>query len=147
MELVERNLVRNRVLHVVCGAFYDRWHEVSVSCGKDADAQTVDWGKANSLEDLRTALSRGIYDTVCMVYSETSTSVLNPVPEMAAVMRDFPDVVFCLDVVSALGVTSVPVDEWGVDLCFASVQKGVAMPPGVAIFSVCEKAMQRARTR
>jgi aspartate aminotransferase-like enzyme len=37
------------------------------------------------------------------------------------------------------------VDDWGVDVCFASVQKGLALPPGFAVFSVSHKAMERAK--
>lgn len=146
MEACARNVVSDRVLHLTCGSFSEQWHQISRRCGKEADALSVEWGKANRPEDLRKALETGRYDTVCMVYSETSTSAQNPLPELAAVMRDFPDVVFCLDTVSALGATPVLVDEWGVDVCFASVQKGLALPPGFAIFSVSAKAMARART-
>jgi aspartate aminotransferase-like enzyme len=101
---------------------------------------------ANRPDAVRTALATGKYDTLCMVHSETSTSVLNPLPEIAAVVREFPDVVFCLDTVSSLGAAPVLVDDWGVDVCFASVQKGLALPPGFAVFSLSEKALQRART-
>ena len=146
MEACSRNLVAKRALHLTCGSFSEQWHEISQRCGKETDALSVEWGKANRPEDLKRALDTGQYDTVCIVYSETSTSVQNPVPELAAVIRNYPDVVFCLDTVSALGATPVLVDEWGVDVCFASVQKGLALPPGFAVFSVSNKAMERAKT-
>jgi aspartate aminotransferase-like enzyme len=146
MEACARNLVAKRALHLTCGSFSEQWFKIAQQCGKPADAQSVEWGKANRPEELRRALATGQYDTVCMVYSETSTAVLNPLPEMAAVMREFPDIVFCVDTVSALGASPVLVDEWGIDVCFASVQKGLALPPGFTVFSVSAKAMERART-
>ena len=146
MEACSRNLVAKRVLHLTCGSFSEQWHMISRDCGKDADALSVEWGKANKPAELERALETGKFDTVCMVFSETSTSVMNPLPELAAVVKQFPDVVFCLDTVSALAATPVYVDEWGVDVCFASVQKGLALPPGFTVFSMSEKAMARART-
>lgn len=145
-EAVARNCIAKRGLFLTCGAFSDNWHRIALACGKEADADAVEWGKANRPETLRAALTTGKYDTVCMAHSETSTSVLNPLPEIAAVMREFPDVVFCVDAVSSLGVSPVLVDKWGIDVCFASVQKGLALPPGFAVFSVSEKAMARAQT-
>lgn len=146
MEACARNVVSKRGLHLTCGSFSEQWYEISRQCGKEADALSVEWGKANRPDDLKKALDTGKYDTVCSVYSETSTAVLNPLPEIAAVVRGYPEVVFCVDTVSALGATPVMVDEWGIDVCFASVQKGLALPPGFAVFSVSAKAMERART-
>lgn len=146
MEACSRNLIAQRALHLTCGSFSEQWHMISQECGKEADALSVEWGKANRPEELKKALASGKYDTVCMVYSETSTSVMNPLPELAEVVREFPDVVFCLDTVSALGASPVLVDDWGVDVCFASVQKGLALPPGFTVFSVSQKAMKRARS-
>ncbi len=146
MEACSRNLIAKRALHLTCGSFSEQWHMISHECGKEADALSVEWGKANKPEQLRAALDTGKYDTVCMVFSETSTSVMNPLPELAAVVRDFPDIVFCLDTVSALAASPVYVDEWGVDVCFASVQKGLALPPGFTVFSVSQKALDRAKT-
>lgn len=144
-EAVVRNCIAKRSLHLVCGAFSENWHQIALTNGKEADAQSVPWGMANRPETLRASLSTGKYDTVCIAHSETSTSVQNPLPEIAEVMREFPDVVFCVDAVSSLGASPVLVDEWGIDVCFASVQKGLALPPGFAVFSVSEKAMARAQ--
>jgi aspartate aminotransferase-like enzyme len=145
-EAVIRNLVRERSLHLVCGAFSENWHNIALACGKEADAERVEWGHANRPESLRAALATGRYDTLCVVHSETSTSIQNPLPELAEVVREFPEVIFCVDAVSSLGASPVKVDDWGIDVCFASVQKGLACPPGFAVFSVSAKAMERART-
>jgi aspartate aminotransferase-like enzyme len=144
-EAVARNCVAKRSLHLVCGAFSENWHQIALACGKQADAEAVPWGMASRPERVRSALATGRYDTLCVVHSETSTSVQNPMAEIAEVIREFPDVVFCVDAVSSLGAAPVLVDDWGIDVCFASVQKGLAMPPGFAVFSVSEKAMARAR--
>lgn len=145
MEVAARNLIARKSLHLVCGAFSELWYTIVLSCGQEADALAVAWGRANRPEELKRALDTGAYDTVCVVQSETSTSVMNPIPEIAEVLHGYPEVVFCLDAVSALAASPVLVDDWGVDLCFASVQKGLALPPGFTVFSVSEKALGRAR--
>jgi len=44
MEGAIRNLVQNKVLNCMCGAFSDKWFDVSKRCGKQAEALQVDWG-------------------------------------------------------------------------------------------------------
>ncbi|MEW5875702.1 MAG: alanine--glyoxylate aminotransferase family protein [Candidatus Zixiibacteriota bacterium] len=143
-EAVARNCVAKRSLHLVCGAFSQNWQEIAVACGKQADALSVEWGRANLPDALEEALAKTHYDTVCVVHSETSTSVQNPLSALAAVVRRFPGTLLCVDAVSSLGAAPVLVDDWGVDVCFASVQKGLALPPGFAVFSVSERALERA---
>lgn len=143
-EAVVRNCIAKRSLHLVCGAFSQNWHEIAGACGKEADALAVEWGMANLPDALESALRAKTYDTVCVVHSETSTAVQNPLAEIAEVMRRHPDTLLCVDAVSSLGAAPVLVDEWGIDVCFASVQKGIALPPGFTVFSVSERAMNRA---
>ena len=45
MEGSIRNLVQKRVLNCMCGAFSDKWLDVSKRCGKDAEALQVEWGQ------------------------------------------------------------------------------------------------------
>src|ERR1043165_7100211 len=44
MEGAIRNLVQKKVLNCMCGAFSDKWLDVSKRCGKDAEALQVPWG-------------------------------------------------------------------------------------------------------
>jgi aspartate aminotransferase-like enzyme len=40
----------------------------------------------------------------------------------------------------------IEVDKWGVDICIASTQKCLGLPPGMAICSFSRKALEKART-
>lgn len=140
-----RNGVERRVLSLVCGAFTKRWHQIALDCGKEADALTVPWGRAVEPAALDEALGTGKYDAVTVAHNETSTGVANPLEEIAAVMRRYPDVLFMVDAVSSLGGLPLKVDEMGIDLCLASVQKALALPPGFSICSVSPKLMERSR--
>ncbi len=45
MEGAIRNLVGKRVLNCMCGAFSDKWLDVSRRCGREAEALQVEWGQ------------------------------------------------------------------------------------------------------
>jgi len=60
-------------------------------------------------------------------------------------MKDFPDVVWCLDAVSSLGGSEIRVDQLGVDVCITSTQKCLGLPPGMSIASVSDKAIENAK--
>jgi aspartate aminotransferase-like enzyme len=146
MEGSIRNLVSKKVLNCMCGAFSDKWFDVSQRCGKAADKLQVDWGKPIRAEALDARLATGEFDTVTLIHNETSTGVMSPLGEIAAVMRRYPDVVLIVDSVSSFSAVPIPMDELGIDLLLTGSQKALAMPPGLALFSASEKAFARAAT-
>lgn len=77
---------------------------------------------------------------VAAVHCDTSVGTINPIPEIGAMLAEFPKVLFMVDAVSALGTTELRVDEWRIDVCCTSPQKCVNGPQGVAIVSVSDKA-------
>ncbi|NLX10859.1 MAG: alanine--glyoxylate aminotransferase family protein [Chloroflexi bacterium] len=134
-----------KILHLTCGAFSERWAEVSQLNGKQTDVIAVEWGKAVKPEQLAEALQRERYDAVACVMNETSTGVCNPIPEYAEVLRDYPDTLFLVDVVSAFAGTKIETDAWGIDVCLTSTQKAFALPPGMAFGAVSPAVLERAR--
>jgi predicted phosphoserine aminotransferase len=143
-EAAVRNCVRERCLCLVNGDFSQRWHEMVLANGKQADALKVPHGKAVKPGQLDDYLRSGKYDAVTVVHNETSTGVLSPVPEIAAVVRNYPGVLLLVDTVSCAGGVEIKADEWGLDVCLTSSQKALALPPGLALCSVSDRAMERA---
>ena len=146
MEGAIRNLVQKKVLNLCCGAFSDKWFDVSMRCGKEAEKIQAEWGQPIDPELVRSKLSGGGFDTVTMVHNETSTGVLNPLTEIAAVVKEFDDVLLVVDTVSSFSAVEIPTDEIGVDVLLAGVQKAMALPPGLSVFVVSERALARAET-
>src|SRR3954454_3276856 len=145
MEGTIRNLVgAGKVLNCMCGAFSDKWLDVSKKCGKEAVALQVEWGQPIRGEQIRAALSAGGFDAVTLIHNETSTGVMSDIREIAAVMRDFPEVMLIVDSVSSFSVVPIPMDELGIDVLLTGSQKALALPPGLALFSASKKAMERA---
>jgi predicted phosphoserine aminotransferase len=147
MEGSIRNCVAKRSLHLVCGAFGERWRQVAADCDVETGAVRVDPGKGIQPEMVEEALSGGDYDAVCVTHNETSTGVTNSLEAIGRVVRAHPGVLFLVDAVSSLGGIPVEVDRLGIDVCFASVQKALALPPGFALCAVSRRALERARTR
>jgi predicted phosphoserine aminotransferase len=146
-EAAVRNCVGRRVLVPVCGAFSERFYEVALACGAEADPLHVEWGRPVSAQAVADMLATGRYDAVALVHNETSTGVTNPLAAIADVVRRQPEVLLLVDAVSSLGGIPVEVDRHGIDVCLASVQKCLALPPGFSLCAVSERALARSRTR
>jgi aspartate aminotransferase-like enzyme len=101
----------------------------------------IEEGKAVTPEQIRNVLLKEPdVVMVAAVHCDTSVGTINPIPEIGAMLAEFPDVLFVVDAVSALGATQLRVDEWRIDVCCTSPQKCVNGPQGVAIVSVSDKA-------
>lgn len=146
-EAAVRNLVRERLLAAVNGAFGDRWHEVASSNGKVADRLEVEWGQPLPPETVAEAVRGGQYEAVTLVHNETSTGLENPIREIAAAVREAsPDTLICVDAVSSLGGAKIEMDAWGLDLVLTSSQKCLALPPGLGFAAVSPRARAHAET-
>jgi len=144
MEGALRNLVKGKVLNCMTGAFSDKWNDVAKRCGYEADKLQVEWGNPITPRLLRDRLSKGDIDVVTLIHNETSTGCMNPIKELTDVLKEFPEILLIVDTVSSFSVLPVPMDELGIDVMLTGSQKALALPPGMALFSVSEKAMKRA---
>ncbi len=147
MEAAVRNTVKKRALNLVCGAFSLRWHHITDACGFESDAVGVDWGKALKPEHVKMALEEADYDVVTIVHNETSTGVMNPLGEIVKVIQENSDALILVDTVSSMSGVNIPVDDWGIDICLASVQKAWGLPPGFSVMSVSERAIERSENQ
>ncbi len=108
MEGAVRNLVGKRCANFCNGAFSDKWHDVTRRCGKEADPFTVEWGKPITPELVDQALATGRYDAITLIHNETSTGVMSPLPEIAEVLKKYPDVISIIDTVSSMSALRRP---------------------------------------
>lgn len=130
------------VLVVETGKFGQRWGEIAASRGLAVEKLQVEWGRAVRPEQVRLALERnsGIAG-VLMQLSETSTGVLNPVQEIAALMEG-SSALLVVDGISAVGISPCPMDEWKIDCLLTGSQKGLMLPPGLALLALSERAWE-----
>lgn len=145
MEGAVRQASRKRVLNTVCGAFSKRWHQMTIANGVPCDKVEVPMGQAITPELVDEALSQGDYDAITICHNETSTGIMNPIREIAALVREkYPDVLILVDAVSSMAGAKIEFDAWGLDVCLAGVQKCFAVPPGLTVAAVSDRARQRA---
>lgn len=147
MEASVRNAVspRGKVLVTVIGEFGNRYKEAVERNGRIPIVLEKPLGKPVLPEELDDMLKKNPdVEAVTITYNETSTGVLNPLRELAKVAKEREKLVF-VDAVSAMGAADIKVDEWGIDLVFASSQKAFGLPPGLAMAAVSELVFEKAK--
>lgn len=146
MEGSIRNLVTKKVLNCMCGAFSDKWLDVSKRCGKEAEGLQVPWGSPIRASEIDKKLATGQFDALTLIHNETSTGVMSPLAEIAALKKKYPDVMFIVDAVSSMSAVPLNFDELGIDVLLAGTQKAFALPPGIAVFVCSPAALAKAAT-
>ncbi len=145
-DIVGRSIVKNKALVCVNGAFSERFGAAIRACGKQADFLEVEWGKVVKPDAIAEKLETGEYDTVTVCHNESSTGARTPIREIGKlVRRDYPDVMLAIDSVSAMAGDKTLPAEIGCDVIFASTQKCFALPPGLAVALVSDRAIERAQ--
>lgn len=128
------------VLAVVTGNFGQRFAQVGEAFGLDVRRLDVEWGQAVSADEVRMALNANPdVRAVFITHNETSTGVTNPLPELAAVVRDHGALVL-VDGVSSLAGLPFLMDDWGIDFVLSGSQKAWMCPPGLLIAGVGPRA-------
>ena len=146
MEGAIRNLVTKKVLNCMCGAFSDKWLDVSKRCGKNAEGLQVEWGSPIRAEAIDQKLATGQFDALTLIHNETSTGTMSPLSEIAALKQKYPDVMFIVDAVSSMTATKMEFDARGIDVLLAGTQKTFALPPGLTVFTCSPAALAKAAT-
>jgi aspartate aminotransferase-like enzyme len=146
MEGALRNLVKKKVLCCMCGAFSDKWLDVAQRCHKPAEGLQVEWGSPIRAEQVEAKLATGQFDALTLIHNETSTGVMSPLYQIAALKLKFPDVMFIVDAVSSMSATKIEFDALQIDVLLAGTQKAFALPPGLSVFACSPAALSKAAT-
>jgi aspartate aminotransferase-like enzyme len=134
----------DKVLVINGGKFGERWLNISNAYGLNPIEMKVPWGQAANVADVEKQLKahpdiRG----VMIQASETSTTVLHPVKEIAQITKNGP--LFLVDGVTAVGVVPMPVDEWGLDVLVTGSQKALMLPPGLGFIALSNRAWEKTK--
>jgi aspartate aminotransferase-like enzyme len=137
----------DRVLAVSIGAFGDRFAKIAEAYGASVDRVAAEWGWAAAPDEVRERLGAGGFRAVLLTHNETSTGVMNPIPELAAaIKRAAPDALILVDTVSSLGAVPFEMDAWGVDVVVTASQKAWMAAPGLAMVAASERAWEAMET-
>ena len=146
MEASVRNCVKEKMLCCICGSFGKRYAEVAAANGKQVEILEVPLGEP-ILPDLLDQKLKATSDVeaVSITHNETSMGLINPLKELAEVVKDHGKLLF-VDAVSSMGGTEILVDKWDLDVCFSSSQKCFGVPPGLGVGSVSIDALKKSET-
>jgi aspartate aminotransferase-like enzyme len=130
------------ILAVVTGDFGERFAKVAAAFRLDIRRLDIEWGRAVRPEQVRAALEvHPDVKAVLLTHNETSTAITNPLPELAAVVRDHGALVI-VDAVSSAGGLPILTDEWGLDFVLSGSQKAWMCPPGLMLATVGPRAWE-----
>lgn len=132
----------DKVLVINGGKFGERWLNIANAYGLNPINLQVEWGQAVKVADVEKQLKANPdIQGVMIQASETSTTVLHPVKEIAKLTKNGP--LFLVDGVTAVGVVPVPVDEWGIDVLVTGSQKALMLPPGLGFIALSDRAWEK----
>ena len=124
------------------GFFGARLVEIAKRQGATVDVVSADWGKPIDPNEIENALKRNEkVKLVAVVHAETSTGVLQPLEEIAAITKQY-NALLLVDAVTSLGETPVNMDKIGIDFCYSGTQKCLGAPPGLSPVAISEKALE-----
>ncbi|MGK7907209.1 MAG: alanine--glyoxylate aminotransferase family protein [Synechococcus sp.] len=139
----------DRVLCGVNGKFGQRWADMADVFGLQCERIESEWGIPYPVETFAEKLRSDTGKTikaVILTHSETSSAVLNDVQAIAELVKEHGEALTIVDGVTSVGATSVPMDEWGLDIVASGSQKGYMIPPGLGFVAVSERAMSAVAT-
>ena len=120
------------VLAVDSGKFGERWCEMVETFGGQLLRHKTPWGQAVKVEDIEAQLQKNpnIRIVLCQA-CETSSGVLHPIEKLGAMIHKYPQTLFLVDGITALGAVPLPMDQWHIDGLGGGSQKAFMLPTGV----------------
>ncbi|HRK73225.1 MAG TPA: alanine--glyoxylate aminotransferase family protein [Rhodothermales bacterium] len=148
MEATLANAVEpgDKVLIGVNGYFGNRLVDMAGRYGADVETLRKPWGQVFGLEELDAALKKHQPAILALVHAETSTGACQPMEGVGELCRKY-NCLLLLDTVTSLGGVPLFLDEWGVDLAYSGTQKCLSCPPGLAPFTMNERAIEKLNRR
>lgn len=150
MEMAVANLIApgDKAVVVNSGYFSDRIGTMLERHGAAVTHVRADPGSVPSVAEVETVLARGGFKLMTVTHVDTSTAVLAPVQELAAVAKKH-GVLVVVDGVCSVGGEALEMDAWGIDVAFTASQKALGCPPGLAVVLAGPRALAswKARTK
>lgn len=141
MERVLQNCVEKYSLHFVNGSFSKRFFMMAQDLGKKPILIEVPLGQGFDFSKIKVPEKT---ELLCFTQNETSSGVMIPTEDIAAIAKKYPDILIAVDIVSS--VPYVDLNYKLVDVAFFSIQKGFGLPAGLGILIVSPRAIKKAES-
>jgi alanine-glyoxylate transaminase/serine-glyoxylate transaminase/serine-pyruvate transaminase len=126
------------VVVAVNGLFGQRMCDVAARCGAEVVPVEHEWGTPVDVDRVLSAHSSP--KVIAAVHAETSTGVRS---DIAALGAGKGDALLLVDAVTSIGGIELRADDWGVDVGYAGTQKCLGVAPGLAPFTINDRAFAR----
>lgn len=148
MELAAANFVERgqRAVVVDTGWFSQRYADILKRYTDDVELVSGEVGAVPSLDKVEAALKARPAQMLTITHVDTSTGVIAPVKELAALARKH-GALSVVDGICATAACEFRQDAWQVDICFTASQKAIGVPAGLGLTMLSEEAMQRFQQR
>jgi len=138
--------VGDKVLIITNGVFGDRKIEMAERMGAEVSIVRFPPSAPIDIKEVRKAVEKHKPKLMAMVHGETSTGVMNPVPEVGEIAKSL-GCLFSVDAVTTVGMLDFNMQAWGVDYAYTGSQKCLSAPPGLAPVAFSAKAIKTVRNR
>jgi alanine-glyoxylate transaminase/serine-glyoxylate transaminase/serine-pyruvate transaminase len=150
METCFTNLIEpgDQVVVCACGVFGQRMRDVAERCGAEVFPVAAEWGGPVAPDEVAETLQKiqGDVKLLAIVHAETSTGVLQPLEEIAALARG-RGTLLVVDAVTSLAGIDIGVDALGIDACYSGTQKCLSCPPGLSPVTLNDRCLDLIRNR
>ncbi len=130
----------DRALVLSNGVFGERMAEMASRLGAAVTVLRAPLGMPLEVDEVRQAARELKPKLIAVVHGETSTGVLNPVPEIGQVAREV-GALYSVDAVTTVGMLPFNAAAWGIDYAYTGSQKCLSAPPGLAPVMFSRRAM------
>jgi len=134
----------DKIIVVVSGKFGERWSQMARTFGMNVIEIEVPWGQSIDPEVLKEYLLKNpdCQAILCQA-CETSTAVRHPIQKLGKIIADYPECLFLVDGITALGAYPLPMDEFEIDGLVGGSQKAFMLPTGLSFVAFSKKAWKK----
>lgn len=132
------------VLGIDSGKFGERWCEMAQVFGAKLHRMKIPWGEPVKASDISDFLDKNPQTKLVLCQAcETSTGVKHPIEEIGAIVSAYPETLFLVDGITALGAYDLPMDKYKIDGLVGGSQKAFMLPTGMSFLSFSKKAWKK----
>lgn len=134
----------DEVVVVVLGVFSERMAVIAETYGLKVTRVVKESGEVATVEDVMpyvTEKTKGVF----VIHNESATGVTSDLASFGNALKD-TNALLVVDTVSGIGAIDFRMDEWHIDVAFASSQKALMGAPGLAVICLSDKAWKATET-
>ena len=134
----------DEVVVVVLGVFSARMADMAETFGLKVKRVIKEYGDVATVDDVMpyvTEKTKGVF----VVHNESATGVTSDLKAFGDALKD-TNALLVVDTVSGIGAIEFAMDDWHIDVAFASSQKALMGTPGTAVISLSDKAWKATET-